>query len=66
MQMANLPVFFKQRKLQFFPAWSYALPTTILRIPYSTAEALLWSLVVYWMMGLGNDAGRCVDLCLWL
>eukprot|EP00898_Chlorokybus_atmophyticus_P004211 jgi/Chlat1/4791/Chrsp31S04779 len=54
----NLLLFYKQRDNYFYPAWVYSLPVTILRIPYSIVEALLWSCIVYWVVGLTPDAGR--------
>ncbi|KAF6261001.1 ATP-binding cassette transporter [Scenedesmus sp. NREL 46B-D3] len=56
--LMSLPVFFRQRSLAMFPAWAYCLPTTILRIPVSLVESLLWSCIVYWLTGLAPDAGR--------
>ncbi|KAJ0079429.1 hypothetical protein Patl1_24278 [Pistacia atlantica] len=32
---ARLPVLFKQKELCFYPAWAYAIPATILKIPLS-------------------------------
>lgn len=54
----SLHVFFKQRAAQFFPAWAFSLPTTLLRIPYSLVEAIQWSCVVYWLAGLAPGADR--------
>ena len=42
----------------FFPAWAFVLPTTLLRIPYSLVEALIWTSIVYWVVGLTASAGR--------
>ena len=42
MTIAKLPVFYKQRNLLFFPAWAYALPTWILKIPISFLEVAVW------------------------
>ncbi|EEC71063.1 hypothetical protein OsI_02808 [Oryza sativa Indica Group] len=36
----KLPVFFKQRDLLFFPAWTYTIPSWILKIPMSFIEVL--------------------------
>jgi hypothetical protein len=38
--------------------WAFALPTTILRIPYSFVESFLWSTILYWVIGFAPDAGR--------
>ncbi|XP_055832839.1 ABC transporter G family member 31-like isoform X1 [Solanum dulcamara] len=54
----RLPVFYKQRDNLFYPAWSWALCSWILRLPYSVIEAVVWSLVVYWSVGFSPGAGR--------
>ena len=38
--------------------WAFALPVTILRLPYSLVEAGLWSVMLYWIIGFAPDAGR--------
>ncbi|KAL0031878.1 hypothetical protein WJX79_002852 [Trebouxia sp. C0005] len=53
-----LPVFYKQRDNKFFPAWCYALPKTILDLPLSIWEALLWVCIPYFAVGYYKDAGR--------
>lgn len=53
-----LPVFYKQRAAQFFPAWVFALPTALLRIPYGLLCATLWSIMVYFSTGMSMSAGR--------
>lgn len=58
MLMFRLPVFFKQRDNMFYPAWSWALSSWILRLPYSVIEAVVWSFVVYWAVGFAPGAGR--------
>ena len=47
--------------LQFFPAWCYALPKTILDLPLSIWEALLWVCIPYFAVGYYKDAGRSVN-----
>ena len=44
--------------MQFFPAWCFALPKTILDLPLSIWEALLWTAVPYFAVGFYKDAGR--------
>lgn len=53
-----MSVFWKQRDNQFFPTACFVLPTTILRLPYSGINALMWSVIVYWATGLTYSAGR--------
>lgn len=62
----GLRVFWKQnRSFQFFPAWAYCAPTTLLRMPASVVDAFVWSGIVYWLVGLAPDAGRyvCMARC---
>eukprot|EP00879_Flechtneria_rotunda_P006755 GHRR01007099.1.p1 GENE.GHRR01007099.1~~GHRR01007099.1.p1 ORF type:complete len:1177 (+),score=387.98 GHRR01007099.1:1343-4873(+) len=58
LMIMSLHVFFKQRAAQFFPAWAFAAPTSLLRIPYSILEGIVWSVIVYWLTGLAPEAGR--------
>ncbi|KAK9804995.1 hypothetical protein WJX73_009787 [Symbiochloris irregularis] len=54
----TLPVYFRQRGRYYYPAWTWALPTTLLRIPYSFVIALLSSCILYWVIGFAPSAGR--------
>ena len=38
--------------------WAFVLPVTLLRLPYSLLEAVVWSIIVYWSVGFAPDAGR--------
>ena len=38
--------------------WAFALPVTLLRLPYSLVESALWSGMLYWIIGFDPDAGR--------
>ena len=58
MMVESLPIFYTQRDNLFYSAWAFALPTTLLRIPYSLAESFLWSIIVYWSVGLAPTAAR--------
>ena len=57
-QVQRLPGWFKQRDNHFYPAWAYVFPTTVLRIPYSLLIALLWSVVIYYPVGLAPEPSR--------
>ncbi|CAK0748752.1 hypothetical protein CVIRNUC_001857 [Coccomyxa viridis] len=57
-QIDSLPVFYRQRDSLFFPSWAFALPVTLLRLPYSLVESALWSAMLYWIIGFDPDAGR--------
>ncbi|XP_068634199.1 pleiotropic drug resistance protein TUR2-like [Aristolochia californica] len=58
MTIAKLPVFYKQRDLLFFPSWTYALPSWILKIPISIMEVALWVGMTYYVIGFDPNAGR--------
>ena len=49
----------KCRERGFLPLqWAFALPVTILRLPYSFVESLIWSAMLYWIIGFAPSAGR--------
>ncbi|KAJ0976464.1 hypothetical protein J5N97_018429 [Dioscorea zingiberensis] len=56
--IARLPGFYKQRDLHFYPAWAYAIPTIILKIPISLIESLVWTLLTYHVTGYSPEAER--------
>ncbi|KAG7029781.1 Pleiotropic drug resistance protein 1, partial [Cucurbita argyrosperma subsp. argyrosperma] len=48
MTVVKLPVFYKQRDLLFYPSWTYALPTWILKIPITCLEVGIWVVMTYY------------------
>lgn len=48
-----------QRDNMFYRALSYVLPTTIMRLPYSILEAIVWTGLTYWVIDLAPTASRC-------
>ncbi|KAL8527695.1 hypothetical protein ACS0TY_005512 [Phlomoides rotata] len=56
--VARLAVFYKQRDFHFYPAWAYAIPATILKIPLSFLQALLWTSLTYFVIGYTPVVGR--------
>ncbi|KAM5558678.1 hypothetical protein ABKV19_020388 [Rosa sericea] len=60
MTVAKLPVFYKQRKLLFFPPWAYALPTWILKIPLTCVEVGVWVFISYYVIGYDPNVGRLI------
>lgn len=60
MTMTRLPVFFKQGDFKFYPAWAFALPIYLLRIPASSLESGIWILLTYYTNGLAPAASRYV------
>ncbi|CAD5166539.1 unnamed protein product [Musa acuminata subsp. malaccensis] len=58
MTIMKLPVFFKQRDLLFYPAWSYTIPGWILKIPIAFAEVAVWVFTTYYVIGFDPNVGR--------
>ncbi|KAH6833259.1 pleiotropic drug resistance 12 [Perilla frutescens var. hirtella] len=56
----KLPVFYKQRDLLLFPAWSHSLPAWILRIPITFVNVAIWVFPTYYTIGFDSDATRFV------
>lgn len=56
--LESMHVMFRQRANRFYPGWAYAMPTTLLRVPYSFIMALLLSAIVYWVIGYDPNPGR--------
>ncbi|KAI8027241.1 Pleiotropic drug resistance protein 3 [Camellia lanceoleosa] len=60
----RLAVFYKQRDLYFYPAWAYAIPATILKVPISLSSALIWTSLTYYVIGYSPEAGRFFLQCI--
>lgn len=58
MTVFRLPVFFKQRDSLFFPAWAFALPIWLTRIPISLMESAIWIILTYYTIGFAPSASR--------
>ncbi|KAG2371055.1 Pleiotropic drug resistance protein [Vigna angularis] len=58
MNVAKLPIFYKQRDLLFYPAWAYAIPNWILKIPITLAEVVVWVSITYYVIGFDPSVGR--------
>ncbi|OAY36808.1 pleiotropic drug resistance protein 1 isoform X2 [Manihot esculenta] len=58
MTIAKLPVFYKQRDLRFYPAWAYALPSWILKIPITFIEVGISVFLTYYVIGFDPNVGR--------
>ncbi|KAL8527705.1 hypothetical protein ACS0TY_005522 [Phlomoides rotata] len=56
--VARLTLFYKQRDFHFYPTWAYVIPATILKIPLSFLQALLWTSLTYFVIGYTLDVGR--------
>ncbi|XP_076883174.1 ABC transporter G family member 39-like isoform X1 [Bidens hawaiensis] len=55
----RLPVFYKQRDSLLYPAWAFALPIWLLRIPLSFMEAGIWVVLTYYTIGFAPGYTRC-------
>ncbi|KAM0834129.1 hypothetical protein ACQ4PT_063808 [Festuca glaucescens] len=58
MAVSKLPVFYKQRDYYFYPAWAYAIPSFILKIPVSLVESVAWTSISYFLIGYTPEASR--------
>ncbi|XP_021748020.1 ABC transporter G family member 34-like isoform X1 [Chenopodium quinoa] len=64
MTVLSLSVFYKQRDLFFYPAWAYALPVCVLRIPLSFVDSTIWTVITYYTIGFAPAISRF--FCHWL
>lgn len=58
MSVVKLPVFYKQRDFLFFPAWAYAIPTWLLKVPVTFVECALYVGLTYYTMGFDPNIQR--------
>lgn len=58
MTIQRLEVFYKQRDLRFYPAWAYAIPASVLKLPLSFLEALVWTSLTYYVIGYSPEVQR--------
>ncbi|GJN25012.1 hypothetical protein PR202_gb12794 [Eleusine coracana subsp. coracana] len=58
MAISRLPVFYKQRDYCFYPAWAYAVPGFILKVPVSLTESIAWTSISYFLIGYTPEASR--------
>ncbi|KAK9934094.1 hypothetical protein M0R45_021251 [Rubus argutus] len=58
MTVSRIVVFYKQKELCFYPAWAYAIPAAILKIPLSFLEAFVWTILTYYVIGYSPEVGR--------
>ncbi|KAJ9188710.1 hypothetical protein P3X46_000079 [Hevea brasiliensis] len=56
MTVFRLPVFYKQRDSLFYPAWAFASPIWLLKIPLSLLESGIWILHTYYTIGFAPSA----------
>ncbi|KAL0724994.1 hypothetical protein Bca4012_039593 [Brassica carinata] len=56
--LSRMGVFCKQKDLYFYPAWAYAIPSIVLKIPLSLFDSFLWTLLTYYAIGYSPEIGR--------
>lgn len=61
-QVERLPVFWQQRRMMFFDAFSFAFPAALQRIPYSLFVSLIWTVVTYFPVGLAGEPSRLANV----
>ncbi|KAH9733919.1 hypothetical protein KPL71_017193 [Citrus sinensis] len=58
MTAERLSVSCKQKDLRYYPAWPYAIPATILKVPLSFVESLIWTCLTYYVIGYSPQIWR--------
>ncbi|XP_021291929.1 pleiotropic drug resistance protein 3-like [Herrania umbratica] len=58
MTVSRIAVFYKQRELCFYPAWAYAIPAALLKVPLSLLESFVWTSMTYYVIGYSPEVGR--------
>ncbi|XP_061995123.1 pleiotropic drug resistance protein 3-like [Rosa rugosa] len=56
--ITRLPVVDKQRAFYLYPAWSYSIPASLLKIPFSLSDAVLWTAITYYGVGYSPEIKR--------
>lgn len=58
MIVSRLPVLYKQRDLLMFPAWAYAIPSCIVKIPLQLVDGAVWVSLTYYVIGFDPSVER--------
>ncbi|GLT73870.1 hypothetical protein SLA2020_457000 [Shorea laevis] len=56
--ITRLPIVYKQRSFYLYPAWAYSVPASILKIPLSLADSILWTAITYYVIGYSPEVQR--------
>ncbi|KAJ0078967.1 hypothetical protein Patl1_23928 [Pistacia atlantica] len=56
--VSRLAVFCKQKELGFYPAWAYAIPAAVLKLPLSFMVTLVWTCLTYYVFGYSPEFSR--------
>lgn len=54
----RLPAVQKQRSFYLYPAWAYAIPASILKIPFSLLDSIIWTGITYYVIGYSPEVTR--------
>ncbi|XP_077217702.1 pleiotropic drug resistance protein 3-like isoform X2 [Tasmannia lanceolata] len=58
MTISRLSVFYRQRDFYFYPAWTYAIPSSLLKIPISLVASFIWTSLTYYVIGYSPEVTR--------
>ncbi|WOH13107.1 hypothetical protein DCAR_0832616 [Daucus carota subsp. sativus] len=58
MTISRLAVFYKERDFSFYPAWAYAIPASLIKIPLSLLDSFLWTAPTYYVVGFSPGIDR--------
>ncbi|GIL82508.1 hypothetical protein Vretifemale_11338 [Volvox reticuliferus] len=56
--MATKGVWFKHRAACFYPPWCHALGANLAQVPASMVDSMVYSIIVYFMVGFHTSAGQ--------
>ncbi|KAK9991985.1 hypothetical protein SO802_026970 [Lithocarpus litseifolius] len=56
--ITRLPVVYKQRSFYLYPAWAYSIPASLLKIPLSLVDSILWTVITYYIIGYSPEVER--------
>uniref|UniRef100_A0A0E0MMX0 ABC transporter domain-containing protein n=1 Tax=Oryza punctata TaxID=4537 RepID=A0A0E0MMX0_ORYPU len=58
MQIRRLPSFYKQKNYYFYSSWAYAIPASVLKVPVSILDSLVWICITYYGIGYTATVSR--------
>uniref|UniRef100_R7W6R7 Pleiotropic drug resistance protein 3 n=1 Tax=Aegilops tauschii TaxID=37682 RepID=R7W6R7_AEGTA len=58
MQIGRLPSFYKQKSYYFYSSWAYAIPASVLKVPISILDSLVWISITYYGIGYTPTVSR--------
>lgn len=56
--ITRLPIVDKQKAFYLYPAWAYSIPASVLKIPFSVIDSLLWTALTYYVIGYSPEIER--------